>query len=170
MADAAGAAHRLFGLPSVVAAAQALPFAAGAFDAAWCLGVLCTTAEKAAALAELRRVLVGGGRLGLLVYLADRPPTLPVPEGNSFPSERETRELLASAGFTLEATAEADLGDSPPEWQERADAVEDVVAAAHRDDERFREAQRQSGRVGRLLAAGQLRAWLGVAVRDTGVP
>jgi SAM-dependent methyltransferase len=132
--------------------------------------VLCTTAEKARALAELRRVVVPGGRLGLLVFVADGPLTLPVPDGNSFPSERETGQLLTAAGFTLEAAAEADLGDSPPEWQDRSDAVDRAVESAHGDDERWQEAQEQSGRVGRLLAAGQLRAWLGVAVRDTGVP
>ena len=38
---------------------QQLPFADGAFDAAWCLGVLCTTSDKAGA---LRRAAPGAGR------------------------------------------------------------------------------------------------------------
>jgi ubiquinone/menaquinone biosynthesis C-methylase UbiE len=63
MAAASRAGRRLFGLPSVVALGQALPFRDGAFDAAWCLGVLCTTSDKAGALAELRRVLRPGGEL-----------------------------------------------------------------------------------------------------------
>ena len=163
MADAVHAARRLFGLPSVVAVGQQLPLAGGAFDAAWCLGVLCTTAEKAAAVAELRRVLRPGGRLGLLVFLADAPLTLPVPDGNSFPSEEGTRELLAAEGFTVEDAAEADLGDSPPSWTERADAVEAEIDRRHGDDPRRREAAEQSGRVGALLSAGQLRPWLAVA-------
>jgi SAM-dependent methyltransferase len=164
MADAAGAAHRLFGLAAVVAAAQALPFPDRAFDAAWCLGVLCTITDKAAALSELRRVLAPGGRLGLLVFVADGELTLPVPEGNSFPAEREVRALLAAAGLTLEATADADLSDSPPAWQERADAVDAAVARRHGDDPRWQEAQEQSDRVRALLSAGELRAWLGIAV------
>jgi SAM-dependent methyltransferase len=163
MVDAVGAAARLFGLPAVAALAQTLPFQDGSFDAAWCLGVLCTTDEKDEALAELRRVLVPGARLGLLVFLADGPLTLPAPEGNAFPSERETGQLLDRAGFELETVGEADLTESE-EWRERADAVHDVIAGRHGDDPQCLEAQEQSGRIGRLLAAGEVRPWLGVAV------
>ena len=52
MTAAVRASRRVFGLPSVVAPGQQLPFVAGAFDAAWCLGVLCTTSDKAGALGE----------------------------------------------------------------------------------------------------------------------
>jgi SAM-dependent methyltransferase len=163
MSAAALAAHRLFGLPSVAAVAQALPFPDAAFDAAWCLGVLCTTSDKAGALAELRRVLRPGGRLGLLVFVADRPLPPPLPEGNVFPAAGELPALLDAAGLRLRDTADADLGDSPPEWSERADAVEAEVARRHGEDPRWREAREQSRRVGRLLSQGALRAWLGVA-------
>jgi SAM-dependent methyltransferase len=163
MAEAVHAARRLFGLPGVVALSQHLPLADGSFDAAWCLGVLCTTADKPAALAELRRVLRDGGRLGLLVFVADGALTSPAPEGNSFPAEQETRDLLAAAGFAVEATAEADLADSPPEWSQRADAVEAEIDRRHGRDPRRREAAEQSQRVGRLLSAGELRPWLAVA-------
>ena len=166
MPDAVGASRRLFGLPSVVAVSQQLPFADDAFDAAWCLGVLCTTSDKPGALRELRRTLADGGRLGLLVFVADAPLPPPLPEGNEFPSETELRALLAGAGFRLEETAEADLGDSPEEWTRRADAVEAEVARRHGSDPAFLQAEEQSRRVGRLLAAGALRAWLGVAVTD----
>lgn len=164
MGAATLAGHRLFGLPSVVALGQALPFADGAFDAAWCLGVLCTTSDKAGALTELRRVLVDGGRLGLLVFVADGPLPAPAPEGNEFPSEAELRGLLADAGLRLTATAEADLADSPPEWSVRAEAVEAEVARRHGEDPAFRQAVEQSERAGTLLADGALRPWLGVAV------
>jgi SAM-dependent methyltransferase len=163
MADAVAASRRFFGLPAAVALAQALPFPDATFEAAWCLGVLCTTAEKPAALAELRRVLGEGGRLGLLVFVADGPLTLPVPDGNSFPAERETAELLTAAGFRVEETADAELGDSPPDWSRRADAVEAEIARRHGRDPRWRAAEEQSGRVGELLSAGQLRPWLAVA-------
>ncbi len=164
MEAAAGAGRRLFGLPSVVAVAQHLPFADASFDAAWCLGVLCTTSDKAGLLAELRRVLAPGARLGLLVFVVDGPLTSPLPEGNEFPSEAGTRRLLAEAGFGLEDTAEADLGESPEEWTRRADAVDAEIERRHGDDPRFRQAQEQSGRVGRLLSDGALRPWLAIAV------
>ena len=164
MHAAARAARRLFGLPSVAAVAQALPFADRSFDAAWCLGVLCTTSDQAGVLGELRRVLRDGGRLGLLVFVADRPLPPPLPEGNDFPREDEVRELLTAAGLGLLETSAADLGDSPPEWSERAGAVDAEVERRHGDDPRWAEAQEQSRRVGRLLADGALRPWLGVAV------
>jgi SAM-dependent methyltransferase len=163
MAAAVRASRRLFGLPAVVALGQGLPFAGASFDAAWCLGVLCTTSDKAPALAELRRVLADGGRLGLLVFVADATLSPPLPEGNAFPSEAELLGLLRDAGFVLEDSADADLGDSPEEWTERADAVDAEVARRHGDDPAFRQAQENAKRVGRLLSAGELRAWLGVA-------
>jgi SAM-dependent methyltransferase len=164
MAAAARASARLFGLSSVVALAQDLPFADASFDAAWCLGVLCTTSDKLTALRELRRVLIDGGRLGLLVFVADAPLPPPLPEGNEFPSEAELLGLLADAGFELTETTEADLTDSPPEWGERADAVDAEVERRHGGHPAFRQAQEQSSRVGRLLSDGALRGWLGVAV------
>jgi SAM-dependent methyltransferase len=164
MADAVAASRRLFGLPGVVAAAQQLPFADGSFDAAWCLGVLCTISDKAAALAELRRVLADGARLGLLVFAATGPLTPPLPEGNSFPAVEEIRALVEEAGFAVTATAEADLHDSPPGWDQRADAVDEEVARRHAEAPELRQARDQAGRVGRLLAAGELVPWLARAV------
>ncbi len=164
MAAAVRASRRLFGLPSVVAVSQRLPFADGSFEAAWCLGVLCTTSDKAGLLAELRRVLGAGARVGLLVFVADGPLTSPAPEGNEFPSEAETRRLLADAGLALVEAAEADLADSPDDWSRRADAVDAEIERRHGENPAFRQAQEQSGRVGRLLSDGALRPWLGIAV------
>jgi SAM-dependent methyltransferase len=163
MAAAVRASRRLFGLPSVVALGQQLPFADGGFEAAWCLGVLCTTSDKAGALGELRRVLTDGGRLGLLVFVADAPLPPPLPEGNEFPGEGEVRDLLTAAGFRLDDAADADLSDSPPTWTERAEVVQAEVARRHGDEPAFQQAEEQSGRVGRLLADGWLRPWLAVA-------
>jgi SAM-dependent methyltransferase len=163
MAAAVRASRRLFGLPSVVALGQQLPFADASFDAAWCLGVLCTTSDKAEALGELRRVLRPGARLGLLVFVADGPLPPPLPEGNEFPSEAELRDLLTDAGFALGETGTADLGDSSEEWTERAGAVEAEIARRHGGDPAFEQAEENSRRVGRLLSKGALRTWLGVA-------
>jgi SAM-dependent methyltransferase len=164
MAAAVRASRHLFGFPAVVAVSQQLPFADRSFDAAWCLGVLCTTSDKAGALADLRRTMTEGGRLGLLVFVADAPLPPPLPEGNEFPSEDELRRLLTGAGFRLEDTADAVLGDSPEEWTRRADAVQAEMARRHGADPAFQQAEENSGRVGRLLSHGALRAWLGIAV------
>jgi SAM-dependent methyltransferase len=164
MAEAVRAGRALFGLPSLVAVSQALPLADGSFDVTWCLGVLCTTEDKAELLGELRRVLVPGGRLGLLVFVAERELPPPLPDGNSFPTRDELDALLAAAGFTVTATGEADLSDSPPGWQQAADAVDAEVQRRHGEDPRWAESQEQAGRVGRLLGSGALRPALVVAV------
>jgi SAM-dependent methyltransferase len=165
MAAAVHAGRALFGLPAVVALSQALPFPDGAFTVAWCLGVLCTTEDKPAMLGELCRVLSDGGRLGLLVFVADEPLPPPLPEGNSFPSSAEVEQLLVEAGFRVTARSDADLSDSPPEWQQRADAVDAEVQRRHGEDPRWAQAQEQSRRVGRLLGSGALRPRLLTAVR-----
>jgi len=164
MPEAVRASRSLFGLPSLVAVSQALPLADGSFDVAWCLGVLCTTEAKAELLGELRRVLAPDGRLGLMVFVAERELPPPLPEGNSFPSRDELDALLAAAGFTVTARAEADLSDSPPEWQERADAVDAEVERRHGDDPRLAESKEQARRVGRLLGSGALSPLLLTAV------
>lgn len=163
MPGAARASRRLFGLPAVVAAGQALPFRTGAFDAAWCLGVLDTAGDKAGLLAEVRRVLGGTGRLGLLAFVADDGGTggLPLPAGNDFPTDAALRALLDAAGFAvLQTVPAASLRDAPVAWQARADRVEEVLAARHAGDPRWTESQEQSARIGALIAGGHLHPTL----------
>jgi len=150
----------------VVAAAAKLP-AATLHEAAGRIGALPSAIKPVApafrCAGPALTVHSPGGRLGLLVFVAGAPLPPPLPKGNEFPSEVELRELLAGAGFAVGETAEADLSDSPPEWGERADAVDAEVARRHGDDEAFRQARENSTRVGRLLADGGLRPWLGIA-------
>lgn len=165
MPAAVGASRRLFGLPAVVATGQALPFPAGTFDAAWSLGVLCSTPDQAGMLAELRRVLGPVGRLGLLVFVATGPLPPPLPVGNDFPTEESLTRLLTGAGFAvLQTVAAAALSDTPVSWRARADRVEDTMAARHADDPRWQESVEQSARIARLLDGGHLRATLVHAV------
>lgn len=163
MRGAAAAAGRLFGLPTAVADAQALPLATGTFDVVLCLGVLCTVppADRPRLVGELRRVVRDGGDLGLLVFVARGPLPGPLPDGNDFPSEDVLRALLHDGGFTVVQSKESDgLGQAPHAWQERADAVDALLARRHGDDPRWRRAQEQTDRIGRLIGGGHVQPLL----------
>ena len=58
------ASRRLFGLPAVVAPARRCRSPTATFDAAWCLGVLCTTRTRPARWPSCAGCCVPGGRLG----------------------------------------------------------------------------------------------------------
>jgi SAM-dependent methyltransferase len=60
----------------VAAPAEALPFADGVFDTVVSTLVLCTVADAAAALRELRRVLAPGGRLLFIEHVRGSAPGL----------------------------------------------------------------------------------------------
>jgi SAM-dependent methyltransferase len=165
MIGAVRAAAALFGIPAIVGAGERLPLATGSIPAAWCLGVLCTTQQKAAVLGELHRVLAPGAPLGLLVFLADEPEPAGAPEGNQFPTADELDRLLAEAGFDVVEQAElADFADAPLSWTERADRVEQAVEQAHAGDPRLAVARDQERRIGRLLADGRVTGRLVHAV------
>jgi len=56
--------------------AQALPYADGSFDTVVCTLSLCTVPDPAAAIAEMRRVLRGGGQLLLLDHIGSSWPPI----------------------------------------------------------------------------------------------
>ncbi|MEV7429824.1 class I SAM-dependent methyltransferase [Nocardioides sp. NPDC092400] len=163
MTGACWAARQLFDAPVVAADGLALPFPDASFDCAWSLGVLCTVEDKPAHLAELRRAVVPGGGVGLLVYVrtVDVLPTQP--EGNHFPDHDELLAAVAAAGLVLVDEARlADLPGTPEDWQAAADAVDATVERAHRDDPRWARAQAQQEEIadliGRELVVGVLVA------------
>ena len=163
MSGAASAGRRLFGLPTLVGEAAALPLATGACDAVECLGVLCTVpgADRPAVLAELRRVLRPAGDLGLLVFVARGPLPGPLPEGNDFPSEDALHALLDAARFAVVRTEESGgLGGAPQAWKDRADAVEEHLGRRHGDDPRWHRAEEQTARIARLIGGGHVRPLL----------
>ena len=153
-------AARLFGFSVVQADATALPFRTAATDLAWCLGVLCTapgTAAQQAMLGELRRIIRPGGRIGLLVYLAETVRLDDPPEGNHFPSSALLHDLFRRAG--LEPVDVADFhgrAEPPPDWAGRAEAVERELHRRYGHTPELAESDLQSSRIGRLLASGQL--------------
>jgi SAM-dependent methyltransferase len=155
-AGACRAARSLFDLPVVRADAAALPFPDATFRTAWSLGVLCTTPDHGTVLAELRRVVAPGGRVGLLVYAAIED-LAQQPEGNNFPTRNTLPGRLAAAGFTVTAEAElANLGDDPADWQRRADAVEAETERRHRDEDAWQTAHDQQQTMAHLLSSGQV--------------
>jgi ubiquinone/menaquinone biosynthesis C-methylase UbiE len=95
--------------------AEELPFGDGSFDAAVSAFALCTVADPAAALAELRRVLVPGSPLLLLEHVhlewepgralqsAAAPAWAAVAGGCRL--DRDTLRAAAGAGFHLVRSA-----------------------------------------------------------------
>ncbi|MCW2496474.1 class I SAM-dependent methyltransferase [Jatrophihabitans sp.] len=160
-AGACRAAARLFGLPLVQADATALPLATGSFDAAWCLGVLCTTDEQATLLAELRRVLTPDGRLGMLVFTATEAFSGKQPEGNTFTSEERLHTMIADAGLRVVASApNSSFGPEPERWQRQLATIDAELERRHAGQLEWQIATRQSAVFGELLATGQIEGSL----------
>jgi SAM-dependent methyltransferase len=152
-ASACRAARSLFGYPVSQATAGELPFPDQSFDAAWSLGVLCTTPDQLALLTELRRVVRRPGRIGLLVFLADSPMSAQdQPDGNHFPTEESLQHLLAESGLVIEKRlCTADLPPIPQDWQTSVEMVEAELRRRHRDDPAWALSEQQSAQMGRLL-------------------
>jgi SAM-dependent methyltransferase len=158
--DACRAAARLFGAPVLQADATALPFGDATADLAWCLGVLCTapsTDAQRAMLRHLRRIIRPGGRIGLLVYLAEAGKLDNPPRGNHFPSSRQLHALFGQAD--LEAVDVADFREitqPPPDWAQRVEVVERELHRRYGHRPELTTADEQSRRIGHLLSSGQL--------------
>lgn len=157
-AGACRAARTLFAHPVVRADAAALPVAGGSVDAAWALGVLCTTEAQLELLRELLRVTRAPGRIGLLVLVATE--TLregDMPEGNHFPTKEAFRRLVDEAGLRVDDACGTDqLGPVPQEWSRRVDAVTAELTARHGDDRAWQQAEHQSDLIGELIADGRV--------------
>jgi len=151
-AGACRAAKRLFDFPAVRGLGTALPMADSSFDAAWSLGVLCTTPDQLTLLGELRRAVRSGGRIGLLAFVAHRAiPSDQLPE-NHFPTTGGLVELVRTASLEVEQWHRTtDLPAIPPTWNKREEAVTDALTDRHGHTRAWKLAQRQSARIGQLL-------------------
>jgi SAM-dependent methyltransferase len=149
------AARRLFDFPVVRAVGSALPLADASFDAAWSLGVLCTTTDQLELLTELRRTVRPPGRIALLAFVARERLGAQQPDGNNFPTADGLAELIEKAGLTIRTwRSTADLPAIPPDWTARIDTVTDTLGQRHGDSRTWKLAERQSDQIGTLLAQG----------------
>jgi SAM-dependent methyltransferase len=168
MPHAAAASQRLFDLPAVVAWAERLPLRDHAFDAAWSVGVLCTTRSQRLMLDELHRVLVPGGRLSLMVLVRTVDELPEAPEGNHFPSPDELHHVLDTAGFRADDEVDAaTLPDAGDEWHAAERRVDEVLRRDHGEHPDFRRAEEQGEVMGRLMGAGLISMRL---LRTTALP
>jgi SAM-dependent methyltransferase len=151
------AAKTLFDHPVVCASGSALPIRGSSFDAAWSLGVLCTTPDQGALLDELRRAVRPAGPIGLLVFVAQRDIPGDQLAGNHFPTQSGLLELLERSSLHVEhRKSTADLPAIPDDWNERVDAVTRALCERHGQTRAWRLAERQSSRIGQLLEDGTL--------------
>jgi SAM-dependent methyltransferase len=151
------AARRLFNFPVVCGLGSALPMADLSVDAAWSLGVLCTTADQVALLQELRRTVRTGGPIGLLVFVAHRPIAGDRLPDNHFPTSDGLAELIGEASLEVDARhSTVDLPAIPSAWMKREAAVNDALNDRHRHTRAWQLAQEQSDAIGDLLDDGTL--------------
>ncbi len=154
-AGACRAAQRLFGYPVLRADGSALPLRDGSFDAAWALGVLCTTPDQLTLLQELRRIVRPKGCIGLLAFVARRDLPSDRTEGNHFPTSGRLRDLVQDSLLRVEHwLCTADLPAIPEEWNKRVGTVTKTLADRHKHTEAWRLAERQSSGIARLLEDG----------------
>lgn len=107
----------------VEAPAESLPLPDDSFETAVATLVLCTIPDPAAALAELRRVLVPGGRLLLIEHVrADEPDLARWQDRLERPwrfladgchCNRDTAATLAAAGFAADALEPGRMPKAP---------------------------------------------------------
>jgi SAM-dependent methyltransferase len=146
------ASRELFAFPAVQADAAALPFGDEAFDAAWALGVLCTTTAQLEMLQELRRVVRSSGRIGLLVLVARELSPPGEPEDSFFPTRESLGALMRRAGLRVDACRDVgDIWDPPSDWRRRIDAVEAELQRRYGDEREWQVAERQSNLIAQLL-------------------
>jgi SAM-dependent methyltransferase len=146
------AARVLFGFPALQADASALPIADEAFDAAWALGVLCTTEAQLELLSELRRVVRPPGRIGLLVLVAQDLSPAGEPDDSFFPTADLLRGLVRRAGLRVDAwRSAADMWDPPAPWRQRVERVEAEMRARHAEESGWQVAEHQSDLIAQLL-------------------
>jgi ubiquinone/menaquinone biosynthesis C-methylase UbiE len=155
------AARTLFGFPALQADASALPVADQEFDAAWALGVLCTTQDQLGMLRELRRAVRPPGRIGLLVLVARELSPPGEPDDSFFPTSESLSDLVHRAGLRVDTWRSADdIWDPPAHWQQQVETVEAELRARHADTNTWQLAERQTELITQLLKSSAIEPQL----------
>ncbi|HET8626626.1 MAG TPA: methyltransferase domain-containing protein [Thermomicrobiales bacterium] len=148
-------------LAVVVGDAAALPFAPASFDVVYLSTVLGEIHDRAAALAECRRVVRPGGRLSVTEILPDP----------HYQNQEAVRRLAESAGFRSLALhggrrrftanfARADDGDPPPATAPAVDEALSETERARRFYDRFAGQYDRSVALDERLLFGDGRRWV----------
>lgn len=162
------ASRALFGFPALRADASVLPLADEAFDAAWALGVLCTTQSQLELLRELRRVVRPPGRIGLLVLVADELSPAGEPDNSFFPTADSLSDLVDRAGLRIDASrSAADIWEPPVYWRERLETFESELRARYGDQRAWQVAEHQSNLIAQLLGESTIVPQVLSLRRDT---
>jgi ubiquinone/menaquinone biosynthesis C-methylase UbiE len=108
----------------VHAPAEELPFPDARFDAVVSTLVLCTVADQPRALAEIRRVLMAGGRLLFLEHVRSDDPRIARWQdrlnglnqivAHGCHCNRATVEAIRAAGFAIVELTQGELAKAPP--------------------------------------------------------
>jgi ubiquinone/menaquinone biosynthesis C-methylase UbiE len=109
---------------AVQAGAESLPFPPDSFDVVVCTLVLCTVSDPEAALGEISRVLVPGGRLLFLEHVRSNDPRIARWQDRLHPlwlrcghgcnCNRPTEQLIQSSPLRIERCDRGRLPKSPP--------------------------------------------------------
>jgi SAM-dependent methyltransferase len=165
--SACRASRRLFDYPVVCAQASGVPLADSSVDAAWSLGVLCTTQAQLELLKELRRTVRPGGYIGLLVFVAHRAIPRDLLQDNEFPTTDGLLDLIHEASLHVhQRHGTADLPPIPDTWTEYAETISTTLTDRHGHERAWELAENQSETIGRLLEEGTLTGEL-LVVRGT---
>ena len=114
------------------AVGSALPLADATVDAAWSLGVLCTTPTSSSCSRNCAEQVRSPGRIALLAFVARQSVSDEQPEGNHFPSVDRLTQLVNDAGLRIHAwQSTADVPAIPQDWTRRVDAATDALAERH---------------------------------------
>ncbi|MEJ7799335.1 MAG: class I SAM-dependent methyltransferase [Ilumatobacter sp.] len=116
--QAAQAASSIFGLTTIVAAAEITPFAADTFDSALLLGVVSVVPGPETVLREARRI---ARTLGLLDYCSTSNDPV-VAGGSTFPTPQRLRAIIA-VDWRINQFAAVDV-DPPDTWAHAGAGVE----------------------------------------------
>ena len=155
------AARRLFGLPVVVAAAGAAVPRRHLRRRLEPRRARAPTEDKAALLAELRRVLgpAAGSACSRSSPTARCRRRCPRATTSAPRPSSTTCSLPPASGF-CRPRRHGSPADAPVSWRARADRVEDALARRHGGDPRWEIAQEQTARMARLISGGRLRPTL----------